>query len=356
MRRTVWMLRMRPGRPEPPGLPGAGPVVIVGCQRSGTTLLRSMLNAHPDIALGYECDFFERLAPVYGGLQDIRPHLDGFLTDLAQVERFGYWRLSRAELRAAFDAKPGAVSYAEAVWIIAGTYRDKHRPAARLTGFKSPNTVQRLDGYFGLFPEGRVLHIIRDPRAVLASELKKRRRSGAGCNRYLQTVRVGRRYRRARAAQLRFVADPRVYALRYEDLIRQPADTLAGICAWLRLPMAPGMLTHHLSADTPEQEKWQHGLTMQPPQRARLTGYQSELTAVETAAIGYMCRAYMGREAGRALGVSGALFLASGWASWLMAGVARRGAHLIAAVPQARVRASLRSDTAPGATSASRSG
>lgn len=306
-----------------------GPLLIVGCQRSGTTLLRTMLTAHRNIAIGYECDFFEALAPRYGRMADLLPVWRAFVRDLQAVNRFAFWGLDRSDLYTALQHRTAPLPYADAVRLVGETYLRKTKPQARIYGFKNPNSVERLDQFVHLFPDAKVLHITRDPRAVLASQLTKARRRGHA-NGPLKTVRTGRRIGRAQRALDQFAEDPRVLQVSYSDLVNDPAQHLQQICDWLGVEMDATMLDYHRSADTPEAEMWQHALTRTAPRPSRATAYRTVLTPLEMAAIGWLCRRDMARasdgwQGPHVSGFATATYLMTGWVSWAVAGAVRRG-------------------------------
>lgn len=308
------------------------PLLVVGCQRSGTTLLRTILNAHSRLTVGYECDFFQVLAGTYGQTRDIREHLDQFLEDLMAVNRFEFWELAPAEIRTVFKTAERPIGFAEAIRLICEVYRCKHKPGASLTGVKNPNSIEHLPVYWALFPQGQVVHIIRDPRAVLASEKKKFIKRDGKFNSFLNTIRVARRWNKAVRAQARFDADSRLLAVRYHDLISDTEDSLRQLCEGLGLPFDPQMLDYYKKADTPDKEMWQHALTKAPPSPERLSAWQDELTGTEIACINFLCRAHLSqysdgrRTAYRLLEVLPSL--AVGWGQWVLVSIPRKLAHL----------------------------
>lgn len=309
------------------------PLLVVGCQRSGTTLLRTILNAHSRLTVGYECDFFQVLADTYGESRDIWQHMERFLDDLMAVNRFDFWNLPREEIRTVFEAAPKPILYPQAIRLICEAYRRKHKPEATLYGVKNPNSIEHLDAYFALFPQGQVIHIIRDPRAVLASEKKKFTKRDGQFNSFLHTIRVARRWNKALRAQSKHKTDARLYALRYHDLISDMENTLRPLCEWLGLPFDEKMLTYYESSDTPEKEMWQHSLTKAPPKRERLAAYLDELSETEVRCINYLCREHMsaysdGQKPGYQL-VSVLPALSFGWAQWVLMGIPRKTLHLL---------------------------
>ena len=267
---------------------------IVGVQRSGTTLLRTVLHAHPAMCVGYECAFYVRLFDRHGEGVDCRRDLQAFLDDLYAVTRFEHWGLSRDQVGAALLAgDPAVLTYSEAIYRVARALRDARKPEAGWVGIKFPNGIYHLDFIFEQFPEARVLHIVRDPRAVLASEKAKRIKLG----RYdrSDTIQgVARRYRQMAMERGKWRTDSRYLEVSYEGLVGDFAGTMAGLLEALGLDLAPDVLEYPRLARehqfTPASELWQHPLTIAPPDPSRLTAYRDELDRHERGAIELLCR------------------------------------------------------------------
>lgn len=318
------------------------PLLVVGCQRSGTTLLRTILNSHADCAIGYECDFWEPLYPIYGGTLDIWTHKERFLDDLFSVPRFAFWKLDRADLDALFAAAPKPIPFARSIRLICEAYRQKHKPRATTYGVKNPNSIERLDLFFELFPNGRVVHIIRDPRAVLASEKKKLTKRDGQFSSQLNTIRVARRWNRAMRGHDAHRSDPRYCGVLYHDLIADTEPTLRTLCKRLAIPFDPDMLRYYETADTPGAEMWQHALTKAPPDPNRLSAHLDDLTERENAAMNYLCRAHLADYSdGQQTGFSRITLLPHltlGWAHWAIAGLPRKTAHVVRSLTRTKAR------------------
>jgi hypothetical protein len=164
------------------------PIFIVGCHRSGTTLLRLLLDSHPNISCGPETGFLTDFAGITR--DPMWPHLQqyGFPKE--------YWHRKVAELFDSFQS-----DYACA--------RGKARWAE-----KTPNYALHLDYINELFPTCQVVHIIRDGRDVVASHLD---RWG-----YISAVKATRKWplyidRTRRVGAL--LPATRYREVRYEDLV-----------------------------------------------------------------------------------------------------------------------------------------
>lgn len=224
--------------PQPSTAPERPPFpFVVGCRRSGTTLLRAMLASHPEVAVPPESRFMTPLVPE--GLGQL---FDGLrlLDDLYDNDWFGRWQLRRQLVEASFRDEP-PVTYAEALRRIYGlwaTQRGKTRYAD-----KTPDHVLRIGAVTALFPEARIVHIVRDGRDVAASFLE------LGWVDRIERAALEWRYRvlagREAGSQLPKL---RYHEVLYEDLVERPERTLRALCAAIDLPFNPAMLHHEKAA------------------------------------------------------------------------------------------------------------
>jgi len=270
---------------------------IVGVQRSGTTLLRSILHSHPEICAGYECSFYKRLIEVYPNGISIPEDIDKFLTSLFSVRRFEHWNLSsdqiRNELLTSIPSSNGWLSYPEAIKAVGLCLRNVHKPDARYLGYKNPNGIFHCDFILNLFPKAKILHISRDPRGVLASEKKKRIKAG----RYepSHTIwTVAKRYKNMLIQHDTYKDDPRYIQIWYEDLINNFEPTASKLIQFLGLEFHEDLLVYHLQAQrdnfTPEVERWQHSKTLEAPDQSRTSAFLNELTNSEISTLELLCR------------------------------------------------------------------
>lgn len=133
---------------------------IVGSARSGTTLLRVMLNAHGQIAVPPESRFVVEL---YEGE---RIEVETWLRMLSQHHRFKTWGISIDDVAHELDdaswvAYPDAV---EAAFRAFARHRDKP-----MWGDKTPRYIEQIPLLARLFPRARFIHMVRDGRNVALS-------------------------------------------------------------------------------------------------------------------------------------------------------------------------------------------
>jgi hypothetical protein len=241
-----------------------GYIFIVGCFRSGTTLMRRILDSSEDVAICGETHFLGALAQ--GGLRhqlaqvgDMSTdagvekvvdyiyhniHGPGFLPSWVQknIDRGQFLRrlleTDRTD-RALFDL------------IMASYARGKP-----IRGEKTPAHIHHVPTLLKWFPEARIVHMLRDPRAIFVSERKKadkqkyvglRRRiarksalildmylSLSVLIQWLRIIQLHYRYQR--------LYPHNYYFVRFEDLISDPKSCLKELCDFLEIDLTQAML------------------------------------------------------------------------------------------------------------------
>jgi Sulfotransferase family len=219
------------------------PVVVLGFSRSGTTLLKEMLDRHPELAIPTESYFLPQLWDRHGE----RPDREAFLDDLPRLARLRDWEVGRDDVAARLPDEP---SFSEAVQAIYRAYADA-RGKSRF-GDKTPSYMQELELLERAFPGARYVHLIRDGRDAALSFLALTRRASFNWARPRSVGSLAVQWKRevdgARSFGRRRLGD-RYDELRYEDLVADPEGRLRDACRVLRLDYDPAMLTYHEEPD-----------------------------------------------------------------------------------------------------------
>lgn len=90
---------------------------------------------------------------------------------------------------------------------------------------KTPENIFTIDRFLEVFPESRVIHLVRDPRDVILSLMARGRSFERAAEKWLTSVAAIHNYRR----------DPRVLEITYEDLILEREKTLDRVCSHLNV-------------------------------------------------------------------------------------------------------------------------
>lgn len=238
--------------------------LIFGCGRSGTTLLGSILNSHPDLAVAHEARF---LVPVARRRKRYERgsgfEAEIFLRDLSASSGFRKGlQLKESDCRAALTPDPRNVP--EAVGRIFGRYARKH--GKRLGGDKTPNYVFHLRLLAKTFPNARFVHIIRDGRDVALSLLEMPwgpSRFDEAAYYWKRRVELGRRTGSALGAD-------RYHEILYEDLVSATEEKVRGLCRFLGIPFDSSMLRYYEHPETLSlsQRRERQRNVRRPPTRA----------------------------------------------------------------------------------------
>lgn len=229
-------------------------VFIVGCPRSGTTLLQRIVNAHPQIAIipeiGWIIKRFEQRAFVsLEGL--VRP---AFIQDLIQKESLGrYTRLpvqqqELEELLSAARQRP--IVYSELITSFFNRYGESQGKS--LVGNKTVDHIRNIASLHRLWPEAKFVHLIRDGRDVCLSAIQWRKAARLASDFATWSedpvstaalwwewqVRLGRE-----AGNL--LDDTLYHEMQYENLVANLEQVCQSLCDFLGVPYDEAMLRFH---------------------------------------------------------------------------------------------------------------
>jgi len=276
-----------PAEPDQPPAP-----FVIGVARSGTTLLRLMLDAHPEMAIPPETHFIPKLAKAMGelpksaGEDEMRRRAHAEITGHRRWPDFG---LDAAELDRRFDhTEPfNATNALRAFYALYAEQQGKPR-----WGDKSPSYVRRIRRVHAVLPESHFIHLIRDGRDVALSQLEVHHGNDEVADAATEWVQGIEKARKVGGG----IGDAYM-EVRYEDLVDDPKPVLERICARIDLGFDPAMLDYHRGAEdrlaetvrdmsrgegeaiTAEQRAEQHKNVSKPPQRDRAGRWRRDMSA-----------------------------------------------------------------------------
>jgi hypothetical protein len=273
------------GRTEPPG---PAPFVC-GVTRSGTTLVRLMLDAHPDVAIPGETHWVPKLIKSFERSKQTPDDAADLIID---HKRWGDFHLDAEELRARI-AEVDPVNAADVIRAFYRVYAE--REGKTRYGDKTPGYVKEMPRIQRVLPEARFVHIIRDGRDVSLSHL----RMNWGPESYAESARLWRnRIRKARKQA------PRInnyMEIHFEQLVADTEGVLRQVCDFVELEFDPVMLDYHERAEGRLAEKARelprknrppqpaearlesHKLAKEPPRSDRVGMWRERMTEEEIA-------------------------------------------------------------------------
>ena len=249
------------------------PIFVVGHPRSGTTLLASMLGRHPIIASTPESLFLSQtrydMLDVFGGIPDriaarimctpmrhLADSNDGLTAALILAQKTG----SKLDQRDVFAT-------------VLNAYRTAQGKKRILE--KSPLHMRHIDELLTWFPDARILWIIRDGRANIASLQKVPWATHDAKTLALQWVRNV-----ALALDSESRARDSVLRVRFEELVHDPVSTMQTILHHIGVSASDAIFDHRHPATTikPSETDWKQNVN-RPLQTARAEAWRHELTA-----------------------------------------------------------------------------
>jgi hypothetical protein len=247
-------------------------VFVVGAARSGTTLMRNLIERSDRIAIARENHFLGHLFGFSGARHTFRRAGDLASDDTMrrivemiysgefqgrsrwrEVSLFWRWlaqNVGREDMEQRLIALPREERNERGLFAaFLRAYADKlGRP---IIGEKTPAHLAHVDTLLEWFPNGRIVHMVRDPRAVYVSDLRRRRGKPRRPYSWLakvpfmfqaalliQTVIVWRGAARSHALLARRYPE-RYLMVRFEDLLREPEDSLSRLFEFIGVPLPP---------------------------------------------------------------------------------------------------------------------
>ncbi len=236
---------------------------VVGCGRSGTTLLAVMLDSHPELAVpGETAGFMLRFClrhESFGSLSDPHsrpvgmvpqehPHrfdrgeVLAMLDELSESHRFRRWGIDpelvvTEVLVTEASRRPDVM---RAIYHLYARLQGKE-----LCGDKTPDHVLHMPRLAELFPEARFVHLIRDGRDVALAMRDTSwapKTANEAASYWIQRVEQGREDGSRLGSE-------RYLEVRYEDLVLSPGPVLHRVCTFLGIAFHPAMLDYTSAAD-----------------------------------------------------------------------------------------------------------
>lgn len=208
---------------------------VVGRPRSGTTLLRTLFDAHPNVIVPPECQLIVNLYPKYGKISMwTNENLQNFYHDLQSQWRFDVWPLDQKILKRSILACEGENDFGTICKVVYAEYRSifKHGMLLAL-GDKNPGYTIYTRRLLKIFPEAKFIHIIRDYRDNFVSI----RNVDFELPFISVTVSKWRYFvKKFRKSSQKFPGTH--LELKYEDLAANPEKTFNDLCDFIGIPFS----------------------------------------------------------------------------------------------------------------------
>lgn len=253
------------------------PIFIIGCERSGTTLIRLILHSHPRIALPPQTKFLKKIYKRRLRWRDLRKLknrrrlADWFTNHFDKRTKLPDLGLNPDVIRLEVVASANTLgAAASGVFKLYSSKFDKPR-----WGDKRPYYIKYLRQLLTLFPDAQIIHVIRDGRDCIAS-LKNmpwwKQNLPYTILNWQEAIHKGKRARS-------LLPKEQYFEIRYEDFISHPEKWTREICNFLGETFYPEMLQFQKTAQiaVPDYKMPWHSTTRESLSSAAIGRWQRDL-------------------------------------------------------------------------------
>ena len=206
---------------------------ILGRPRSGTTLLRTLFDAHPNVATPIECAFIMNMSQKYEKIKNwTREDLLEFHSDVQKHIKFDTWNIDLEKMKNDLLLCEGENTFQTVCKVVYYDYISLFpKEEIKWIGDKNPVYATYTPLMLRLFPDAKFIHLVRDPRDNIIS-LKNVDFEGPF------TALLAYRWQHS-ARKLYYIKKKypnQFYTIRYEDLVKAPEKYYHEMCDFLSLP------------------------------------------------------------------------------------------------------------------------
>lgn len=267
---------------------------IIGRPRSGTTLIRMMFDAHPNVNIPIESPF---IVSMYGKFGKVK-HWDeakilSFYHHLFDFNHFDEWTIDREELKNKLLELQGEHAFNELINVVYASYKSLYpKHEILLQGDKNPYFTLYIRRLAKIYPEAKFLFIYRDYRDHFYSMSRVNFEADI-------PALIGWRWKYYVRDVERFVKKhpQRSLLFRYEDFVNEPEKHLMEFSAFLDIPYVGSVLGYHDHVEqakkfhSEEMEKYHQSL-MKPVNKSRMGLWKEKLSDEQIRTLDYVVGKY----------------------------------------------------------------
>ncbi len=213
------------------------PIFLIGYARSGTTLIKAILNSHPEIHLAHEPEILK-------GLSNMGIAPGQLINRQIRADLFAETHIKkpfRRFLETISEIRRQEIIADENLSSVAALYRAlvRNQHSSGYWGDKSLTNHRYLDELIQLFPQAKVLVIVRDPRETVYSVVNKRSKaeptSELISNQYNKFAMKWNDWANNMLDKVERFQPGQALVIRFEDLVSAPKETVGKVMDWLGL-------------------------------------------------------------------------------------------------------------------------
>ncbi|REL33983.1 sulfotransferase family protein [Thalassotalea euphylliae] len=245
------------------------PFFIVGSQRSGTTMLRLIMDAHPELFVPFESDFLaveRKYSTEYQSPQDVEEAYSALLNEtLTKKGQF----LEQSYLPELIKSKTFHELFSTALSIAT------QKAGKQRWGIKTPGYHIRIDSLWRLFPGAKFIHIIRDGRAIAHSQ-----RNIEWGEKNVMKLAMKWDNDLKLANKMGAMIPNNYLEIRYEDLVRDTDKVTEQVCQFIDVKFDQSMLDYYNSSrkKMPAESMQWHKNSVSKPDINKIDEWKTKLS------------------------------------------------------------------------------
>lgn len=268
---------------------------IVARPRTGSSLLRLLFDAHPNIQIPIEAPVFLDMVAKYGKIKDWNIQiLDSFYKDLFKLRRFKEWDINEEKLKSDLHSCEGTNTYQNICKVVHLNYISAfEKKEIKYIGDKNPHYSLQFDDLLKLFPDSRFIHLTRDYRDHYLSM----KRADFYESR-LSLIIYNWKKSEKRLNEIKSKNGHSILTLRYEDLVTNPKKEMTSLMEFLNLDFNPEVLEYYnqkeyLKKIYSEEYLTKHfGSLLKPITSEKIDEWKNQMSDVEVEIADYIAGKY----------------------------------------------------------------
>lgn len=268
---------------------------IIGRPRSGTTLLQTLFEAHPNVCIPPESAIIEEAHDRFKTICNwTSEELDEFIEFLFQVRRFEYWKINKEDLSTYLKSYTGEYTFNTLIKRVYINYKsvfDKEK--IEIFGDKNPRYSRYPEKIIKIFPDAKCIHVVRDYRDhILSMQRVKLLKS------YLPLIAF--RWRRSQKKMIKLSKSfpESFYSIRYEDFVEKPEYYFEQICSFLQIQYSADIFNYRNQKEKfIKESKYQsdeefHGNVFKPINANQVGKWEKEMVHIDVKKVDYFVGKY----------------------------------------------------------------
>jgi hypothetical protein len=220
---------------------------ILGRERSGSTLLRTLLDAHPNITIPFESRFIQFLFYKYFHVKKwSRKTFINLHKDISEnIEPINIDKVVLRDALVQMKEHADFSTVCKTSYVCVKSIFDKAQ--IKTIGDKNARYSFFIKNLLRIFPEAKFIHIVRDYRDSTLSFYKVKGRRTEKKNAAYLAYRW--KYYNRQILKFKNKNPDRFFTIKYEDLVNFPEQKLSEICGFLHVDYTPAMLDYHVKVN-----------------------------------------------------------------------------------------------------------